>query len=452
MLLRKKAHYVNQEGPPAVSATLAAAQEQLQRRRREHRQQRVARQPAVEPAPGRQRDPSPRQQGQETSTVPALTAEGALYQGWGSENLARSLRAARERRQAILAQEQAMSLDWLPHPPQRKGPAVSFSPSPTPQADERDHVTLYPDVALGMLRNDLSAAGRIWILLRHLDTEGCGWISVSAAQAALTGKGSSLRVCGWRQLRNLLAQGDGIFWYREKRVSEERRIWLRSLVKVAASLGVHHLQVRPVMLPVGVLLEGVGTVRAHFYASYHSGRKSANPIARQTLSDLANVSRRTQQAYEKRTGVERSANWAIGEEFSKQEAQNRAWRQGRALFTFKDRQGKTGAPDKTYLAWQLPNSYVGPHKPHAIARRKRINRNLVDLFKKGITGNGRKMVEGRQETLANSEENAVARYYERGTTAAKAYNRSAQDDIYWKSPVTVGHRRVWHVLPGHLGD
>lgn len=450
MLLRKKAHYVNQEGPPAVSAILAAAQEQLQRRRREYRQQCIAQQPSVDPAPGGQRDPSRRQQGQETSTVATLTVEGALYQGWESESLARSMCAAKERRKAIRAREEAMSLDWLPRSPQRKGPAAS--PSPTPQTDERDHVTLYPDVALGMLRNDLSAAGRIWILLRHLDTEGCGWISVSAARAALTGKGSSLRVCGWRQLRNLLAQGDGLFWYRERRGSEEKRIWLRSLVKVAASLGVHHLQVRPVMLPVSVLVEGMGTVRAHFYASYHSGRKSANPIARQTLSDLANVSRRTQQIYERRTGVERSANWAIGGEFSKQEAQNRGWRQGRALFTFKDHQGKTGAPDKTYLAWQLPNSYVGPHEPHAIARRKRINQNLVDLFKKGITGNGRKMVEGRQETLANSEENAVARYYERGTMAAKAYNRSAQDDIYWRSPVTFGHRRVWHVLPGNLGD
>ncbi|MCP4417443.1 MAG: hypothetical protein GY805_12535, partial [Chloroflexi bacterium] len=62
---------------------------------------------------------------------------------------------------------------------------------------------LYPDIGLGMLRQELAAPGRIWLLLRCYDVSGRGWVDVTQARAMLTGKEAVLKVCGWRQLRNL---------------------------------------------------------------------------------------------------------------------------------------------------------------------------------------------------------------------------------------------------------
>jgi hypothetical protein len=306
-------------------------------------------------------------------------------------------------------------------------------------------MALYPDVAAALLRKDLCAPGRVWLLLRHLDMDGRGWVSASTAREQLTKKNAPLRICGWRQLRNLLARGDGLFWARDDGPASEGRIWLRSLCKVAAALGIARLRIRPVALPLPILLESIGTVRAHFYASYHSGRTRNKPIARQTLSDLTGVSRRMQHAYEERAGVKSQENWAVGPEYTKKAAQECAWEHGRAVFRLKDRRGKSGQPGQTYLAWQLPNSYVGPHKPLATTRKKRANRKLVDLFNKGITGNGKKEVGSKG---ASQDARPIEpRFYERGAAAARAYNRSAQNDLCWQSPTTYGQYRVWHVLP-----
>ena len=65
-------------------------------------------------------------------------------------------------------------------------------------------IKLYPDFALALLRDQQTAVGRVWLLLRHLDTDGRGWVTVKAARAALAKKGSPLKVVGWRRLRQIL--------------------------------------------------------------------------------------------------------------------------------------------------------------------------------------------------------------------------------------------------------
>ena len=43
----------------------------------------------------------------------------------------------------------------------------------------------------------------------------------------------------------------------------------------------------------------------------------------------------------------------------------------------KDFRGYQGKKGKTYLAWQLPNSYGGGHQQRPKGRQKRINRRLT---------------------------------------------------------------------------
>jgi hypothetical protein len=270
-----------------------------------------------------------------------------------------------------------------------------------------------------MLREGQVAAGRIWLLLRHLDEQGRGWLDVEQARKQLSGKEAPLRVCGWRQLRNLLAQGEGIFWQRQ-----QDRLWLRSSSKVAATLNVERIGGKPVTLPLSILTDTIGVVRAHFYASFHSGRDGERPIARQTLQRLGGICPHTQRDYEKRANVKTQTNFAIGARSTSAQAEELAWQQGSACFELTDYQGQQGKPGTTYLAWQLPNSFIGPHATQGRGGQKRFNRELADLWPQGTTGNGRSM---RKQ------------YYSNGRLAAKAYNQGQQ--VYWR-----GRGKSWHWL------
>ena len=138
--------------------------------------------------------------------------------------------------------------------------------------------------------------------------------------------------------------------------------------KVALALGVERLAGRPVALPVAALVEGIGAFRAHLYTAFHSGRakesvrgREVMPIARATLADLSGVGVSSQRAYEKQTKLKVQANFAVGEVATEENRENRAWVQGQAVFELTDYRGQQGRKGETYLAWQLPNSYLGQH-------------------------------------------------------------------------------------------
>jgi hypothetical protein len=246
-------------------------------------------------------------------------------------------------------------------------------------------------------------------------------------------------------MRKLLARGDGLFWQRDR-----QRIWLRSPLKVAASIGVSHLNNQPVGLPVKELLRSIGHVRAHFYASFHSSRAAkqgaanhAAPIARASLQALCKASRRTLRHYEQRAGVQRQRNFAIGRTLTVADHQDQAWERGHAVFQITDKKGWSGRKGVTYTAWQLPNSYNGPHKKQPKGRQKRMNRKLADLFMKGMTGNGRREIQSPD---------GERRFFESGGAATAKYNRRPDRDIYWpcrqrKTSSSARHFQLWHWLP-----
>ncbi|MCZ7672381.1 MAG: hypothetical protein M5U34_37280 [Chloroflexi bacterium] len=161
---------------------------------------------------------------------------------------------------------------------------------------------------------------------------------------------------------------------------------------MAAGLGVARLKGSAIALPLSVLLEPIGLVRAHFYASFHSSRTSqagqTTPISRAALTAVSGVCRRSQHAYERRAGVRVRPNIAVGAPLNAHTAQAAAWHHGRAAFVFTDKHGKQGKPGRQYLAWRLPNSYADPHTRLGRGRQRQLNRQLVDLRLYGDVGNG----------------------------------------------------------------
>ena len=291
-------------------------------------------------------------------------------------------------------------------------------------------VVVHPTMLLAMLKQNLEAPGRVYFLLRALDTDGRGWLEIDHIRRLLTQKDSSWRICGWRRLRQLLREGEEVFWSRDDR----DRLWLHGAHKIAHTLDCKRLAGFPILLPVSSLLGGIQAVRAAFYAAFHGGRHSS-PISRQTLRVVSGVAERTQRVYDRLAQVQRQRNLAVGERYSQDAIQERAWAKGRAVFYFVDTKGLQGRAGRDYIAWNLPNSYQAAYQRRSRGSRKRLNRKLADLVNKGIPGNDDKAVEKL--------------FFSNGALAAKRYNRDSEIDAYWQQEQIVrAGTEIWSVIAG----
>jgi len=311
-------------------------------------------------------------------------------------------------------------------------------------------VQIQADLALAILKAELAAAGRVWLLLRLLDQKGQGWLPAGLAHEHLTRKEALYHLCGRRQLRNLLNQGEGIFWSRQPaRARSPERIWLKSPTRVAAALGLDRLPNRRVTLPLTALLGGMGQVRAYLYATFHSKRHTPDgdhysaPISRARLATITQVPPRTQRLYDKAAGVKQRANYAVGDRYSPDNHRERAWQHGRAVFQFFDQRGKQGPPGRRYIAWRLPNSYAIDLRADRPRKRKGVNRRPVGLVTTGAQGNGR--------SNPGCQRQSLTLFHADGRAAGKAYNRDSCLDAYWPAAncVIPGKSRrpaTWHVL------
>ncbi len=445
----------------AVSSELAVAQRKLEQFRQAFRRDYIKRQPTPVKH-GRSHSPKSLQNhetrpfGNRDSCLPKTLPS---HLGWHSAPATRAYRAAL-RNQALGKEISVCPPIKLPQKGGDKSTFPRNSPSDS-QTVNNTTISVPPDLALAILREKLAAPGRIWLLLRQLDSQGKGWVTAETAREKLTNKQTPLFVCGKRQLRNLLAAGESIFWERDNKC-----IWLKSLAKVAVELGVTRFNGRSVQLPLPVLLQSIGTVRAHFYATLHSSRSKPSatsgavqnkPISRKTLKTLSSATRRTQRLYEKRAGIRQQNHFALGSHFTAEGEQDLAWQLGRAYFRFKDHKGLVGPAGQRYLAWQLPNSYDGPHDIDSKSHQRRINRQLTDLLTIGITGNGEGVSE-KTDTMTMDATDGYRKtmFYQDGSKAAKHYNRQPQD-LYWQSRVGRtgygnGRFRLWHSLPAQPVD
>lgn len=329
-----------------------------------------------------------------------------------------------QRHRAAISRGTTLSVPAIPAPIHTEGAGTA---SPTACSTQ---TVVHPTILLSMLKQHLEAPGRVWLLLRAIDRDGRGWLTMEDARQRLTGKGSPYRICGWRRLRQLLAQGESVFWHRD----EQDRLWLYGAHRIAYKLDSGRLQGFPVELPISALLGGIQAVRAAFYATFHGGRDS-KPISRETLESLSGIPGRTQLEYDRVALVERRRNIAIGERHTAENAQERAWRHGRAAFHFIDTEGRQGRAGREYVAWHLPNSYRADYQRRSRGSRKRLNRKLADLVKKGIPGNDDRAVEKL--------------FFPNGALAARQYNRDPEIDAYWRqgNPTRAGDL-LWHVIAG----
>lgn len=305
-----------------------------------------------------------------------LQANAALIKARAAQRPATQACGATHREKANDSRRPWRSSDAWPkivpvHPEERLEPKIE-------RAVDSVRLAVQPRLVRALVAQRRCAVGRVWLLLRHLDEQGCGWVEVSAARQALTANGSTLRLVGWRRLRQLLSEGDGLFWRRGA-----ERIWLKSPARVAAQVGVDHFGRKRVAIPLKALLGSIQQVRAHFYATIHSARDNKAPISRQTLQRLTSLSTRTQQRYDQVANVARQPNYVLLTTDSAEMRETFAYEHGRAVFRWHDKRH-----NHLQLARQIGNSYrVAAHQPATRGRTTKANRTLRDLVKKRAQGN-----------------------------------------------------------------
>ena len=130
-------------------------------------------------------------------------------------------------------------------------------------------------------------------------------------------------------------------------------------------------------MPLETLTGGIQAVRAHFYAAYHSGRRKSAPLSRGCLQNLTEVPERTQRAYDHIAGIRREKNMAIGPRYTKETAENQAWRRGRGMFHFIDSQGQQG-PQKRRLRGLAFAQQLHRTAPAALPRAAEKNQSTTE--------------------------------------------------------------------------
>ncbi|MBK8989827.1 MAG: hypothetical protein IPM39_27830 [Chloroflexi bacterium] len=355
--------------------------------------------------------------------------------GWGSTAVTahlRQLSVAND--QGATGSEEEKSPTAAPVPVSRETQSEIRNP--------KSKIPLPPALGLALLQQRRVAEGRLWLLLRAYDRDGRGWWARTEVTAVFTDESSPTCFCTPRYLRQLLARGEGLFWWQDA----VGKVWLRGQAKVAAGLGLRRLSGRMVELPTPILLQPIGDLRAHLYAAFHSGRgEDAGPISRESLRDLSGASPRAQQGYEKRAGVRVQSCLAVGGAVGGAAAsgaalQEYAWQHGRATFTFHDRRGRHGRMGQEHLARQLPNRYAGPHSTGR--RSHRLNRRLAGLCQQGDAGNG---PGGGREDDRRADRR---RYYTDGAAAAQGWLRGGgQAWVYWPGHRVAAGVMFWYALP-----
>jgi len=292
-------------------------------------------------------------------------------------------------------------------------------------------VKVYPMLLAAMLKANLATAGRVYALLRADDHQGRGCHEIADVRELLTSKDSAWRVYGRRRLRDILAEGDGIFW-----TSDDRgRLWLNGPATIAGALGCGRLRGFPVNMPIAPLLAGLAETKAAFLAAFHAGRADAEgnsaPISQAAICELTGISPATQRRYHKIAGVEVQHNIAISDQPWREHMADATYERGRGVFRFVDKQGQRGKRGRGYVAWHMPASYTSPYSQSPKGRQRKINRQ-IDLVISTARGNSRVI---------------YRRYFLKGGAALKAHSRHPDADHYLlRKPAMIPDvRQIWGI-------
>ena len=278
--------------------------------------------------------------------------------------------------------------------------------------DLPDIVRAYPSLLAAARRGGRVPHMRLYLLCKALDVAGSGCIDLDQVRRYFVGKDAPYRAFNARRLRQIVAEGRGVFWERYT----EGRLWLKSPGRLAVALDVGRLEGLPVAIPVWAIWGSHHEAAAAFYAAWHAGRgDDPNPIGRAALARLTGAAASTQRTYDRTAEVTRQKNIAIVGDATKENLQEVAWRFGHC-FKFKDHVGKMGRRGWVYAAAIIPSTYHTKLDPLARGRQRKANK-FIHLVTKAARGK-----DDQIRTLYHVEAGA----------ACDAFNHDPDHDHYYR--------------------
>lgn len=309
-------------------------------------------------------------------------------------------------------------------------PAAPVVDEPAPAPDAADPIYHHGQIALAANRAGQSCHYQLWLALRHIDDDGRGWLATETAQDAFCVEQGTNSTYLYKKprLRQLLAEGNGIYWRLD---GDNQRIFYLKEARLAQALGARQLTGRHVAISAEHIFTNIQTFRAHCFAAWLANRE--NPISQLTIEQLTGITARTQLRYCKLAGIATTDNLSIGPRYSKDNHQECAWYHS-GTFKFADYRGKQGPDGRQYVAWHLPTSYNVDAATSSRRRQKRTNNQIADLRHHQDAGNGRLQV----------------LFFRNGKAAAKVANRQMSDgerrDHYWPGTKARSGTKLWHCL------
>ena len=297
--------------------------------------------------------------------------------------------------------------------------------------DQLDHgaalagvmATVYPSLAAAFLSSDLSAVGRLWVLLRAWDDRGRGLYDLDQVYKTFSGDGSPWHIGTRRRVQQLIKQGAGIFWtLRDRRGGRYHGLQMTGPVGVAMALRVGHLAGSPVAVPVADLLGGMHRANAALFSAALTLRgrgKGPRPVTRQTLAGMTGAAASTQRTYTRTASIEARPNYVTL-------PSGDVDRPG--VFVYRGR--VEGRPGRAILARRLPNSYDPQLTARPRGRVKKINR-ILNLVTNGARG----------ETLKIEKI-----YHDTAAAAWSSWGRAYNYDHYWPHGHTAAGAVLWGIV------
>jgi hypothetical protein len=317
------------------------------------------------------------------------------------------------------------------------------------------HVKTFVELNLAALQAKQDGLLRLHYVLKAHDLNGQGWVSEETARDATS------FMYAWAGARYWLRKGDGVWWKWDKPAG---RIHLRKPGVIAAALGVPPISRRPVAIPLEALATEAGASAA-LYATVHTERQAeaeerakrivvnafvsgraaaapyeANPISKQTLSDMTGLHRSTLSRYDKIARLKKKQNFTLFH-LSDTPANRDALKARGIAGVFRYRQvtkrrGRKPVYDNL-LAARLPDTFEPAPGQSTMKRNshRRINRTIADLASRLGAGH-------QSERQGPTDKRRLTRfYYDSAQKLEKAAKKDGSRDRYWRRKRDRG--RVW---------
>jgi len=275
--------------------------------------------------------------------------------------------------------EKRRLMGLLPDPASKPEPEIAIEADPAlePNHQRSETIKIFGHVLDAIHRHKRDGCGRVWLLMRHLDSEkGEGRIEAAKLRYAICAPAGKLRCLSKKRLQQILRVGEGLFWHRS---TDGRWLHYHSESRVAVALRLTAVKGIAVKLPIVKLLQKIRLVRAVFYNAFHSARGDGfnNPITRRTMHGRGMRDPRTQRKYEAAEGIFKRSEFAVIEKYTKLAWQRVQYedteeRVGGPAFIYVDYKGVMGKnPDRfkrpvhqrhwhnIYIVRQIGNAYAG---------------------------------------------------------------------------------------------